>query len=35
MPPESHPQILSRVEAMLEDDGGSLDVAIRYTFGQA
>ena len=34
-PPESHPQILGRVERMLEDADGSLDVAIRYTFGRA
>lgn len=35
VPPESHPDILARVERLLDDAGRRLDVAIRYTFGRA
>lgn len=34
-PPETHPEILARVEQLLDGAGGSLDCAIRYTFGRA
>lgn len=34
-PPEAHPEIVARVERLLNDAGGRLDVAIRYTLGRA
>ena len=35
VPPETHPEIMERVERMLDDAGGTLEVAIRYTLGRA
>lgn len=35
VPAELHPQIMTEVERLLDDAGGTLDVAIRYTFGRA
>jgi ubiquinone/menaquinone biosynthesis C-methylase UbiE len=34
-PPETHPEIMARVERLLDDADGTLEVAIRYTFGRA
>lgn len=34
-PESAHPEIVRRVGAHLSEAGGSLDVAVRYTFGRA
>jgi ubiquinone/menaquinone biosynthesis C-methylase UbiE len=34
-PPESHPEVMTRVERLLDDAGGTLELAVRYTLGHA